>query len=164
MRKLPDHITDKFLRVAKAVGGQKPPIELEPTPKPVETPEPAKPQPTHTISLRVTDDEKTRLARDAAGMSRSAYMRERLFSADAKPRKTRGKFPVKDYEALGRVLGLLGRTNLAEDLSELDWAVENGIIQIDAPTALAIKMACVDIAAMRAELVIALGLKTERMP
>ena len=122
------------------------------------------PQPTHTVSLRVTDAEKKRLERDAAGMSRSAYMRERLFGAEAKPRKTRGKFPVKDYEALGRVLGLLGRSNLADDLSELSWGIEQGVVKIDPPTALAIKMACVDIAAMRAELMIALGIKTERAP
>lgn len=117
---------------------------------------------THTISLRVTDAEKKRLERDAAGMSRSAYMRERLFGSSAQPRKTRGKHPVKDYEALGRVLGLLGRSQLANDLNELNWAVENGTVKIDAATALAIKMACVDVAAMRSELVIALGLKTER--
>lgn len=140
-------------------------VEQASTPEPAPQPEPpTKPQPTHTISLRVTDEEKQRLARDSAGISRSAYMRERLFGADAKPRKTRGKFPVKDYEALGRVLGLLGRSNLADDLGQLDWAIENGVVKIDAPTALAIKMACVDIAAMRADLIIALGLKTERVP
>ncbi len=144
-------------------------VEKAPTPEPAPQTEPqpeppTKPQPTHTISLRVTDEEKQRLARDSAGMSRSAYMRERLFGADAKPRKTRGKFPVKDFEALGRVLGLLGRTNLSDDLSQLDWAIEQGVVKIDAPTALAIKMACVDIAAMRADLIIALGLKMERVP
>lgn len=165
MRKLPEHITSKFLRAAKAVsGGVSVQDAPEQAPKSASPPKADKPQATHTISVRVTDDEKQRLARDSAGMSRSAYMRERLFGADTKPRKTRGKFPVKDYEALGRVLGLLGRSNLAEDLSELDWGIENGVVKIDAPTALAIKMACVDIAAMRAELVIALGLKTERVP
>ena len=165
MRKLPDHITSKFLRAAKAVsGGATVGDAPEQAPKPAPPPKADKPQATHTISLRVTEEEKQRLARDSAGMSRSAYMRERLFGTDAKPRKTRGRFPVKDYEALGRVLGLLGRSNLAEDLSELDWGIENGVVKIDAPTALAIKMACVDIAAMRAELVIALGLKTERVP
>lgn len=164
MKKLPDHITDKFLRVAKAVSGQKPSTKQEPPQNALETPDLAKPQPTHTISLRVTGAEKARLERDAAGMSRSAYMREQLFGKTAERRRTRGKFPVKDYEALGRVLGLLGRTNLAEDLSELDWADENGVVQIDAPTALAIKMACVDIATIRSDLVIALGLKAKRVP
>jgi hypothetical protein len=138
------------------------PADTSKAPTRLETPE--KSQATHTISLRVTDEEKRRLARDSAGMSRSAYMRERLFGADAKPRKTRGMFPVKDYEALGRVLGLLGRSNLADDLGQLDFAIEQGLVKIDAPTALAIKMACVDIAAMRADLIIALGLKTERVP
>lgn len=124
----------------------------------------ARKQATHTISLRVTDEEKAKLERDAAGMSRSAYIRERLLGNDAKPRKTRGKHPIKDYEALARVLGLLSRTNLASDLSELDWAIEQGVVTIDAPTALATKMACVDIAAIRAELIVALGLKAKRLP
>lgn len=117
------------------------------------------PQPTHTISLRVTDEEKFRLERAAAGMSRSDYMRERLFGETAKPRRTRGKHPVKDYEALGRVLGLLGRSKLAHDLGDMDWAVRNGLVQIDPATAQAIRRACADITAMRDDLVKALGLR-----
>ncbi|MGH1399103.1 MAG: plasmid mobilization protein [Alphaproteobacteria bacterium] len=164
MKKLPDHITDTFLRVAKGLSTQTTPPAPVQVPHPANASKPVKLQATHTISLRVTNEEKAQLARDSAGMSRSAYMRERLFGAYTKPRKTRGKFPVKDYDALGRVLGLLGRSNLADDLGQLDWAIENGVVQIDAPTALAIKMACVNIAAMRADLIIALGLKTERVP
>lgn len=121
-----------------------------------------RPEPTHTISLRVTDAEKARLEKDAAGMSRSAYIREKLFGDVAKPRKTRGKHPVKDYEALGRVLGLLGRSKLAHDLNQLDWAVRNDAVRLDAATAEAIRLACTDVAAMRDDLVTALGLKAER--
>jgi hypothetical protein len=122
------------------------------------------PEPTHTVSFRVTEKERDRLNNDSAGVSRSAYIRDRLFGSSAEKRKTRGKNPVKDFEALARVLSLLGRSNLADDLNELDWAVQNGVVKIDPVTALAIKQACVDIATIRQDLIIALGLKPEKGP
>lgn len=122
------------------------------------------PEQTHTVSFRVTDKERDQLNNDAAGMSRSAYIRDRLFGSSAKKRKTRGKTPVKDFEALARLLSLLGRSNLSDDLNELDWAVRNGVVKIDPVTALAIKQACVDVAAMRKDLIIALGLKPVKGP
>ena len=78
------------------------------------------------VSLRVTPEEKDLLTRDAAGMSLSAYVRGRLFGEAARPRKTRGKYPVKDHEALARVLGRLGRSNLHNTLHRLMLAVEEG--------------------------------------
>ncbi|MEM7504998.1 MAG: hypothetical protein AAF417_23450, partial [Pseudomonadota bacterium] len=65
------------------------------------------------ISVRVNREERKKLERDAAGMSLSAYVRERLLGDDLKPRKTRGKFPVKDQQALAQVLGRLGRSEIA---------------------------------------------------
>lgn len=124
---------------------------------------PHKSEPTRTITLRVTDQEKAQLERDAAGMSRSAYIRKQLFGEAAMPRKTRGKHPVKDYEALGRVLGLLGRSNLPNDLNALNWAVQNQVIKLDAATQCAIRDACKNIAAIRADLIKALGLKSDHM-
>lgn len=118
--------------------------------------------PTHTVSFRVTEEERDRLNADAAGISRSAYIREKLLGPSARPRKTRAKTPVKDYEALARVLSLLGRSNLAKNLNELDWAVQNGVVKIDTTTAQAIKQACVDVAEVRDQLVVALGLKPSK--
>lgn len=148
-----DRLTQLFGRAAQNV----PPQGTEATSA-------SAPKPTHTVSFRVTDEERDRLNSDAAGVSRSAYIRECLFGSSAKKRKTRGKTPVKDFEALARVLSLLGRSNLANDLNELDWAVRNGIVKIDPPTALAIKQACVDVAALRKDLIIALGLKPIKGP
>lgn len=71
---------------------------------------------------------------------------------------------MKDYEALGRVLALLGRSNLADDLNTLERDVSNGSVSIDPATALAIKQACIDIHEMRSDLVLALGLKPLRSP
>ena len=111
------------------------------------------------LSLRVTPEEKARLAHDAAGMSLSAYVRERLFGEAVRPRKTRGKFPVKDHEALSRVLRALGRSNLSQDFDALSWAVQDGSVRLDRESAQALRQACTDISAMRRDLVAALGLK-----
>ena len=114
------------------------------------------------VSLRVTPEEKARLARDAAGMSLSAYVRDRLFGEAARPRKTRGKFPVKDHEALARVLRALGRSNLAQEFDALSWAADGGSVHLDPESARALHQACADIAAMRRDLITALGLKAGR--
>ncbi|MCG8323046.1 MAG: hypothetical protein MI921_26335 [Cytophagales bacterium] len=111
------------------------------------------------VSLRVTPEEKARLEHEAAGMSISAYVRERVFGEAARPRKTRGKFPVKDHEALARVLRALGRSNLAQDFDALSWAVRDGSVHLDPESARALQQACAEISAMHRDLITALGLK-----
>lgn len=111
------------------------------------------------LSVRMSIEERARLEREAAGMSVSEYVRTRLFAESAKPRRTRGKFPVKDHEALSRVLGKLGRSEMAEDFSKLAWAFDNGVINLDPDAEFAVRRACADIAAMRADLIKALGLR-----
>ena len=125
------------------VGSARPPKKKRPSP----------------ISLRLSDEERARLERDAAGMSVSAYIRERLFGEGAVPRKTRGKFPVKDHQALAKVLSALGRTNLARDLGKLEWAVDNGVMTMSNESERELRKACATITAMRADLVTALGLQ-----
>ena len=60
-------------------------------------------------------------------MSLGAYIRERLFGEDAAPRKTRGKFPVKDHEALGRVLAALGSSRLSSQPQPARQSGEHGL-------------------------------------
>jgi hypothetical protein len=71
------------------------------------------------FSLRLTFEERARLEQAAAGLSLGAYIRQRLFDGNAAPRRTRGKHPVKDHEALGRVLAELGRSRIANNLNQL---------------------------------------------
>ena len=111
------------------------------------------------VSLRVTPEEKARLVHDAAGTSLSAYVRERLFGEATRPRKGRGRFPVKDHESLARVLRALGRSNLSQDFDALSWAVQDGSVHLDRESAQALRQACTDISAMRRDLIAALGLK-----
>lgn len=119
-------------------------------------------KPNRTVSLRLSEEERALLERDAAGMSLSAHIRERLFGEDAKPRRTRGKHPVKDYEALGRALALLGRSGASEHLNAALDHIEAGDIIVSEGLDDELREACFLIANIRHELIKALGLSADR--
>ena len=109
------------------------------------------------FSLRLTFEERARLERDAAGMSLGAYIRSRLFGDDVPPRRTRGKFPVKDKAALAKVLALLGASRLSQNLNQLARAVNIGVLPITPETDAELRDACRAVAELRDELLRALG-------
>jgi hypothetical protein len=109
------------------------------------------------FSLRLTFEERARLERDAVGMSLGAYIRLRLFGENAAPRKTRGRQPVKDHEALGRVLGALGGSRLSQNLNQLAKAVNTGSLPVTPETERDLREACASVALLRADLMRALG-------
>lgn len=69
------------------------------------------------FSLRLSFEERAQLERDAAGLSLSAYVRERIFDGSKTTPRRRGKFPVKDQKALASVLAMLGQSRLANNLN-----------------------------------------------
>lgn len=109
------------------------------------------------FSLRLTFDERARLEKDAAGLPLGAYIRERLFDEKAQPRRTRGKFPVRDHEALARVLAELGRSRLASNLNQLARAANTGSLPVTPETEEDLARACATVAEIRRELLRALG-------
>lgn len=109
------------------------------------------------FSLRLTYDERARLYAAANGKPLGTYIRERLFDGKAAPRRRRGNNPVKDYQALGRVLGALGKSRLAANLNQLAKAVNTGSLPVTPETEADLKEACREIAALRADLLRALG-------
>lgn len=119
-------------------------------------------KPKGTISLRVSEAERAGLEKSAAGIPLSAYVRERLFGKDVTPRRTRGKHPVKDYEALGRVLALLGRSGTPIQLNAALDQIEGGKIIVSTELDDELREACFAIASIRQELIKALGLSADR--
>lgn len=109
------------------------------------------------FSLRLTFEERARLERDAAGMALGAYIRSRLFGDDVPPRRTRGKFPVKDKAALAKVLALLGDCRLSQNLNQLARAVNIGAFPVTPETDAELREACRAVNEMRDELLRALG-------
>lgn len=109
------------------------------------------------FSLRLTYEERARLEADAAGKPLGAYIRERLLGEDAAPRKRRSNGPIRDHEALGRIMGALGQSRLSSNLNQLAKAVNTGSLPVTPETEADLKEACREVAAMRADLLRALG-------
>ncbi|MEM1040792.1 MAG: hypothetical protein AAGI12_15125 [Pseudomonadota bacterium] len=116
------------------------------------------------FSLRLTEKERARLEAEAGDLSLSAYIREQLFGEDASPRKKPGNSPVRDKEALGRVVGALGASRLSANLNQLAKAVNTGSLPVTPETEAEIKQACEGVAEIRADLLRALGLTLEGGP
>lgn len=113
------------------------------------------------FSIRLTQKEHTELKRAAAGMSMADYARSRLFGENRKPRQTRGKFPVKDHEALGRVLGRLGSIELGRSFMNLSEAAKTGCLEIGPDLDDDIRHACGLVREIRNDLMIALGVRVK---
>jgi Bacterial mobilisation protein (MobC) len=110
------------------------------------------------FSLRLSFEERAQLERDAAGLSLGAYVRSRIFDSTNPAPRHRGKFPVKDQEALASVLAMLGQSRLGNNLNQLARAANLGTLEVSPDTEAALKAACRDIASIRHMLMVALGL------
>lgn len=113
------------------------------------------------ISLRLTDAERAALEKAAAHLSLSAYIRQCVFGDQVNKRKVRTRNPVKDHEALARVLGLLGKSRIASNLNQLAKDSNCGALILDEETGAKIDEAYAHVQSMRNELIRALGLIEE---
>lgn len=109
------------------------------------------------LTLRLSEHE-FRVVRAAAkerGLSVSAYVRAKVFGNSGVRKGT----PVKDREALGRLLGLLGQSGIADHLKALAHEAQCGSLLVDEKTQAKIEAACEHVSAIRNDLVAALGLR-----
>jgi len=110
------------------------------------------------FSLRLTFEERAKLERDAAGMALGAYIRSRLLDPETVAPRKRGKFPVKDHQALAQLLGLLGQSRLANNVNQLARAANTGSLAVTPDTEEALISATADINHMRQLLIQALDI------
>lgn len=108
-------------------------------------------------SIRFTFEERARLDAERGRKALAAHIRERLFGDDVSPRRKAGANPVKDAEALGRVLGALGGSRLSSNLNQLAKAVNTGSLPVTPETEADLVDACQSVKDMRADLLRALG-------
>lgn len=113
------------------------------------------------FSLRLTAEDRARLDRDAAGMSLGSYVRWRLFDPDKPPPRTRGKFPVKDHQALSRVLAALGQSRIANNLNQLAAAAHLGALPVTPDVEASLNEAARQVASMRQMLIKALDVRDD---
>jgi len=115
------------------------------------------------LSIRLSWDERASLEREAGGLSLTAHVRSKLFDGTLPPAKRTRKSPPPpiDYVMLGKILGLLGKSELASSLCLLAVAAESGSLPVEEHTEAEIKAACAHVAEMRLMLIAALGVKPQ---
>jgi len=112
------------------------------------------------FSLRLTARQRRTLETRAGGLLLGEYIRSRLFSDEPGDQPVRRHpRPVKDHRALAEVLAKLGASRLASNLNQLAKAANSGALPVTPETEEALQEACQDMAAMKAMLMTALGLK-----
>ena len=83
------------------------------------------------ITLRLTEEEDTKLRQLCEGMTVSAYVRQRLFGEDTARRKRLSHVPVQDQASMARVLGMLGDSRIANNLNQLAFHANTGTLLIE---------------------------------
>lgn len=111
-----------------------------------------------TFTLRLTPEDRARLERDAGGMSLGAYIRWRVFDPAKPPTRRRGRFPVKDQQALSRALAALGQSRIASNLNQLAAAAHVGALPVTPDIEGDLAEAVRHVAEMRKMLIAALNL------
>lgn len=114
----------------------------------------AKPKPTRKkrtppVSIRFSDDERVWLEAQAKDQPVSRYIRDAVLSGSGVKRRSKRRMPVKDHEALARVLSLLGRSETGRMLGGILFAIELGKLELDSDAEANLRKACEDVTAMR---------------
>lgn len=113
------------------------------------------------FSLRLSFEERAKLEDAANGVALGAYIKSVLFEQDLRKVQRRNVNPIKDHEALARVLGELGQSRLSSNLNQLARAVNMGALPVTSEVQDMLAGACSDVALMRNSLIQALELKPE---
>lgn len=109
------------------------------------------------LTLRLSEDElrSIRVAAKENGLNVSAYIRAKVFNRAG----TRKGGPVRDGEALGRTLGLLGQSEISDSLKTLAYEARCGSLLLDEETQAKIEAAYAHVCTLRKNLIAALGLR-----
>jgi hypothetical protein len=123
--------------------------------------QPAKRRPA-PLSIRFTDTEKAILRQKAGSSPLGTFIKQRALGTDAGGARVR-KYPVRDGEALGHILGLLGQSRVANNLNQLAKAAHLGALPVSEETEADLRAACVEVATIRRLLLKALGVVTDEI-
>lgn len=126
--------------------------------KPAAKPKKKRPAP---FCLRLSVEDRARLAMEAAGAPLGAYIKAKVLG-DAVPVRTRRTgLAVENRTALAQVLALLGRAHLTSNLNQLAHATSIGALPMTQETEAELFAALHDVRDLRRLLLAALGLKPE---
>lgn len=115
---------------------------------------------TKPFSIRLTQEERSKLELQAGNRSLGEYIRECLLGKQPiKGSSTRSQFPTKDKQALARVLALLGKSAFSTSLSKLAHAIQIGALSVNEETEILIQNACTEISEIKTHIMKALGIQ-----
>lgn len=110
------------------------------------------------LSIRFSEGEKARLKELAGGKPVGQFIRDRALGGQSEPRRA-ARAPIKDADAMGRLLGLLGQSRLANNLNQIAKAANLGSLPVTAELEGELGDACGAIFEMRRLLLRALGVE-----
>lgn len=116
------------------------------------------------FSIRLSAEDRARLAMEAAGAPLGAYIKAKLLGSMPTERKRRKVLTIQDREALARALALLGRSHLSNNLNQIARAVNIGVLPVTPETEEELYAALRDVRELRRLLMTALGFKVEVAP
>lgn len=127
---------------------------------------PSAPDPIRTgrvapFSLRLSQDERARLAMEAAGAPLGAYIKSKILGSAPPVRMRRTGLAIEDRQAIAQVLALVGRSHLTSNLNQLAKAVNTGSLPLTPETEAELLAAIRDVREIRRLLLVALGMKPE---
>lgn len=125
-----------------------------------------RPSTTRPFSLRLSEDERRLLVREAGKLSLGAHIRRKLFGDEPSRRPSRNasrkrREPEGNQKALGQALALLGRSELCGSLEAIAKAAVMGALPMTPELVQELQAAIVHVRAMRAALIEALGIRTD---
>lgn len=115
------------------------------------------------FSLRLTADERERLLQEAGGAALGAYIKAKVFGTPALRTRRLGA-ELQDRQALAKVLALLGRSHIANNLNQLARAANIGTLPVTPETEEDFGRTMQEVKAIRHLLMVALGLRPEDQP
>jgi hypothetical protein len=134
-----------------------------------QSPEPAKKEKAKRpapICVRVTEEERAQLEKEAGGAALSAYVRHRIFRNDTVDRPKRylkkQRRPQIDSELVARLLGSLGASDMTKALFGLLLAAKSRELEVAPEISEKLERACSQIEEMRDILVLALNVRPRK--
>ncbi len=91
-------------------------------------------KPLSPLSIRFTKEERQQLEHMARGVSLGEYIRSCIFEENISIRRTKGRFPVKDEQALSKLLGVLGQSRIPNKINQLAKAANSGSLPVNPDT------------------------------
>ena len=113
------------------------------------------------VSIRFSKTELEALTGLADGLPISTYIKQVLFGADANTPRLGTRRIRADEKLLAQILARLGTYGSGPSLTILASLAEGGVFYCDEHTLAQLRLACVDVAAIRSELMKALGKEPE---